>query len=469
VTFPDIYRIASANLWRTKLRTTLTTLGVVVGIGALVSMLSFGIGMQRNVADEIRENELFTTLEVTPKGLDLGRIMSGDIASVVEPTGENAPALDAGAVDSIRAIPGVAVAYPEITFPVRVRLGEREAQTTLEGVPASAGERGDLSHIAYGRFFTEDGERAAVVGPGLLSGLKLRVEGEPVSPSREDLARMESTVAVPPDSILGHEIVVESSVIDQKRLISAVLTRAMPLREVETRLRVIGIRGRPSGFGFGRFAGGLLVPIATADSIPRLGFNNVRQLMALSGRTDEYPAVHVRVGSSAELAPVREKIEEMGFNVLAIADQLAEFRKQFLIFDALLGAVGTIALFVASLGIINTMVTSILERTREIGVMKAIGASEGDIKRIFFVEAGTVGLAGGVLGLALGWAVTRVANAIANYHLRPAGASPVELFSMPPWLLLAAVGFAVAVSLLAGVYPAARAARVDPVTALRHD
>jgi putative ABC transport system permease protein len=137
--------------------------------------------------------------------------------------------------------------------------------------------------------------------------------------------------------------------------------------------------------------------------------------------------------------------------------------------DAVLGAVGTIALIVAALGIINTMVMSILERRREIGVMKAIGGSENDIKMIFIVEAGTIGFVGAVLGLLLGWVVTRIANFVANSYLLPEEAPLINLFHFPAWLVAGAVAFSVVVSLAAGLYPAVRAARVDPVTALRHD
>ena len=212
-----------------------------------------------------------------------------------------------------------------------------------------------------------------------------------------------------------------------------------------------------------------MIPFGTASDVPRLGFTNVWELLRDPDGPEEYPTVHVRAETMDDLEHVRAQIEAMGFSVLALADQLEEFKRDFLIMDALLGAVGTIALVVASLGIVNTMVTSILERTREIGIMKAIGGSEGDIKWIFFVEAGTIGLSGGALGLVLGWIVTRAANAIVNYHLRPAGVPPADLFYMPVWLLLGALAFSVLVSLLAGVYPAARAASIDPVAALRHD
>jgi putative ABC transport system permease protein len=115
------------------------------------------------------------------------------------------------------------------------------------------------------------------------------------------------------------------------------------------------------------------------------------------------------------------------------------------------------------------MVMSILERTREIGVMKAIGGSESDIRLIFVVEAGTIGLIGAVLGIILGWVVTRIANFIANSYLLPEETAFINFFHFSAWLILGAIAFSVTVSLAAGLYPAVRAAGVDPVKALRHD
>lgn len=467
--FPDIYRLANANLWRTKLRTTLTTLGVVVGIGALVSMVSFGVGIQKNVTDELRRNDLFTTIEVTPLDVDIEGIMRGDVSSLVEPADEDAPVLDDEAVAAIRSIDGVEMAFPEVRFPVKVRLGDREAQTQLQALPAEMGQHAPFDDLPHGRFFDSDTARVAILGQRLLADMGLRVEELEGEPSAADDALLEATVPVSAESLIGREVVIVSSALDESRLLRAAMTGRMPVREVETRLRVAGVRGTSSGFAAGRFAGGVIVPLGTARDVPRLDFTSVWELLKSPDGPEGYPTVHVRARTMDDLEQARSEIEAMGFSVLALVDQLEEFKRQFLIMDALLGAVGTIALFVASLGIVNTMVTSILERTREIGVMKAIGGSEGDIKWIFFVEAGTIGLTGGVLGLGLGWVVTRIANVVVNYHLRPAGVPPADLFHMPPWLLLGALSFSVLVSLLAGVYPAARAARVDPVTALRHD
>jgi len=131
--------------------------------------------------------------------------------------------------------------------------------------------------------------------------------------------------------------------------------------------------------------------------------------------------------------------------------------------------VGMIGITVASLGIVNTMVMSILERYREIGIMKAVGATDGDVQRVFLFEAGMIGLLGGLLGLALGWVVSFVINEVINALMARQAAPRMEYFCFPWWLCLGAIAFSILVSLIAGVYPTLRAARVDPVIALRHD
>jgi ABC-type antimicrobial peptide transport system permease subunit len=171
-----------------------------------------------------------------------------------------------------------------------------------------------------------------------------------------------------------------------------------------------------------------------------------------------------------QLTEVRQKLSDAGFASFSIVDELDQIRTVFLIIDSVLGLLGGISLLVASFGIANTMIMSILERTREIGIMKAIGAEDREIKLIFFVEAAVIGVAGGVIGVLLAWGIDGIANRLAyRFILKPQGASFVDFFSLPPYLSLGAIAFALVVSILAALYPAARAARIDPVRALRHD
>lgn len=278
-----------------------------------------------------------------------------------------------------------------------------------------------------------------------------------------------------PDSIIGKSIKVISAVLDGSQFAFNPMQFLMGSNrsffgESVTEFEICGIHKRSSAFSENQFRGGIIAPMKAADNIPRLGFSSVWDLLGSAGKKEgSYSSFYVRVNRIADMKPARKTIEQMGLHVFSISDQLEEFKRGFLIMDSLLGAVGTVALFVAALGIINTMVMSILERTREIGIMKAIGGSKNEIRLIFFVEAATIGLIGALFGLILGWIVTRIANMIANSQFLPQGEPPVDFFYFPLWLILGAVVFSIVVSLAAALYPANRAARVDPVKALRHD
>jgi len=139
------------------------------------------------------------------------------------------------------------------------------------------------------------------------------------------------------------------------------------------------------------------------------------------------------------------------------------------VLDKFLGIFGSLALAVASIGIVNTLVMAVLERRREIGIMKALGASDGDVRGLFFAEAGAMGFFGGAAGVVLGFTIGRLINFQMNLYLARQHFPPARISSVPLWLVLVAVVFSIFVSLLSGLYPAARAARLDPVQALRYE
>jgi putative ABC transport system permease protein len=181
-----------------------------------------------------------------------------------------------------------------------------------------------------------------------------------------------------------------------------------------------------------------------------------------------YGRVVVRVGRPADLFGVEERLQAMGMHTQTLLGQLKEMRTAFVIIDCTLAAVGGVALVVAALGIINTLLMAVLERYREIGAYKALGASDGDIRLLFLAEAGLVGLLGGLGGLLLGRVVSLLLEVVVNAIARNQGIEgQVMVFAFPWPLLASAVLFAVLVSVLAGVYPAGRAARIDPIRALR--
>ena len=208
----------------------------------------------------------------------------------------------------------------------------------------------------------------------------------------------------------------------------------------------------------------VVVPLKTAEELVqwRDGLTGTR------AREKGYESVKVRVDSPEMVERVQQEIEGLGFDSFSLKQMLAAVNSFSKVVQAFLGGIGGIALLVASFGITNTMIMSIYERTREIGIIKVIGASVDDIRNLFLLEAGTIGFVGGVMGLLIGWTGAQFANFLANaFFIR--GSDPVTVVYIPLWLALFAVGFATMVGLLAGVYPALRAARLSPLAAIRQE
>ncbi|HEX2897024.1 MAG TPA: FtsX-like permease family protein, partial [candidate division Zixibacteria bacterium] len=167
--------------------------------------------------------------------------------------------------------------------------------------------------------------------------------------------------------------------------------------------------------------------------------------------------------------PVMDSVRTMGFKAFSYAEEYEEVSRFFRYFDLALSVIGLIALFVASLGIVNTMMMTVTERRREIGILKSLGADEKEIKLMFLVESALIGSIGSILGILTGWGISRAASTVLKMIMVSQGDDPLELFALPLWLIGAAFALGLIVSLVAGYYPSARAARIDPVEALRYE
>jgi putative ABC transport system permease protein len=234
------------------------------------------------------------------------------------------------------------------------------------------------------------------------------------------------------------------------------------------KLKIVGIVSSEPNRGFRQGRTPVFLPLALAESLDMVQAGELWSTLRPSD-TKTYIALIVRVGKSKAVSQVEDEIRKQGFSTFSILDASKGITRFFTFLDLFLGIFGSLALAVASLGIVNTLVMAILERRREIGIMKALGASDGDVKRIFFVEAGSMGILGGALGAGLGWTIGRAINFATNIYLRRQDIRPENFWVVPVWLVGAALVFSVIVSLSAGLYPASRAARLDPVQALRHD
>jgi len=467
----DMTIMGFSNLWRTRLRSTLTVLGVVIGIGALTSMVSFGTGMQKNVTDAFTKNDLFTSMNVTPKDLNVDELMSGDLSGIGEMMDEKPKPLTDSILEAIREMEGVQLAFPDESFAGKLKFNDKEVSKNMQPIPAAASEFYPYNDLLAGELYPHDSSQSVVIKWETLRDLGLIVEYPDLAYTLSRKDSVKGTRIISPDSILGRKITLVTAELNIPTNPLGILMGQdfEPFEESSREYTICGITNPRGEFTFDRSRSALVIPPVTARKIPRLSFSSVWDILGEGKEEGTYSSIYVRVDEMEDLTPVREKIEAMGVGVFALADELEEIKRVFLIMDSLLGAIGTIALIIAALGIINTMLMSILERTREIGVMKAVGGSENEIKFIFFVEAACIGLIGAVFGLMLGWLVTRIANQVMNTMVLPDDQGPIDLFYFPVWLILGAVGFSVFVSLAAGLYPAIRAARIDPVRALRHD
>jgi putative ABC transport system permease protein len=450
----DTTGLALRNLREAVLRTVLTSLGVAIGIASLVGMVSFGVALQDQVLGSLLRSGIFDSITVTaqPRGGG-GRGRGGPGQRMLRDAiaaAQQGPRvrLDDDAVTRLAAIAGVKEVYPDIRVPVEVTYGEFSEFSMASGVALSAKGQGVFQSINHGTFFPNDTDDTCITSLDFAR----RVTGDR------------------PESLIGKTLTLGfvSSSGGAPMPTPVPLPGGLTVQRSERTFRVVGLIERPQGGMVGLFSS-IMIPLAKARDMGAADVSSPQAILRHLTEKPEYTTITVKVRRAGDTEEVEKTIKELGFNAFSIADALQNQKRAFILLDLLLGLVGSIALTVASLGIVNTMVMSILERTREIGIMKAIGGSDQDVRWIFLVEAALIGLLGGVFGVLLGWGVGRVINRVANYYLANQGVPAANLFLIPWWLVAGAIGFALVVSLIAGSFPAMRAARLDPIQALRHD
>jgi putative ABC transport system permease protein len=184
-------------------------------------------------------------------------------------------------------------------------------------------------------------------------------------------------------------------------------------------------------------------------------------------KKSDYDAVKVKMKNRKDVTEAKKEIEGLGFNASTVSDLISQVESIFLVIEIILGAIGGIGLFVAAIGIINTMTIALLERTHEIGVMKAVGASNADVRRIFLTESILISFLGGVLGAILGYGTGVLLNTIVHILIQMSGGTNhIELFITPYTLILGMLGLTIIIGIITGIYPARRASKLSPLEAL---
>jgi putative ABC transport system permease protein len=435
----DLFELAARNMRNARLRNALTTMGIAVGVASMVAMLSLGIGLQGFANHQLMKSGMFQTVFVTSR-LDI-RNMEKD---TVENTGakpEESPALNDDARARIAALPGVEEVAPEVRAMTEVEYGDKTNFTLLAGLPWSARDEDAVEQVK-GRFFSS-------------------ATADEVLVQRDFAKKLEKN----PDWVLGKTLTVRYA---ERQ--SGGSGTSFSIERKDKQFQIVGILDEEPFGGMRMISRArVFLPTQTAEAMRMMQPADTQQLVRSAPGERTYSMLTVRMKSAAYAEKVEESIKKMNYSAYSYLDATKSIRRFFAVLDMFLGIFGSLALAVASLAIVNTLVMAVLERRREIGIMKALGASDADVKKLFFAEAATMGLTGGVMGVALGWVIGRAINFGTNIYLHKMKMPAENLWTVPPRLVVGAIGFAVLVSVLAGIYPAARAAKLDPVQALRYE
>jgi putative ABC transport system permease protein len=467
---PDLTELALRNLRESLLRNSLTTIGISVGVASLVAMLSLGIGLQQLASRRLMKSGLFDTVVVSSRR-DLRNFGRDEERSGPAPA--ESRVLDEATRIQIEHLPNVIEANPDIRFITELRYEDKPHLTTVAALPASA-KTNDAFEGVQGHFFSSDTAPEAILQKAFAEELL----GKTPKPGLD-----ETNVAELAAPLLGKELTMryaqreaapnapsplrrdDSSSVGSPDLASA----AYSVISREQKLKIVGVADLDPESMRGPTRARVFLPLKLAESLHVMQPPDLREISRSSSDQPVYSSLSVRVKNPRQIRATEDAIKKMGFNTFSILDATRSLQQFFAVLDLFLGIFGSLALAVASIGIVNTLVMAILERRREIGIMKAIGASDGDVRKLFFAEAGAMGILGGFVGVALGWAIGQVINLGTNIYLRRQSLPPEHFWAVPWWLVGAAIVFAFIVSLVAGLYPAGRAARLDPVQALRYE
>ena len=390
--------------------------GMAVGISLIVFLISLGFGLQNMIKSQITDVEALTILDVT----------KGESTLL---------ALDQNVVDQFKNIESVDNVSPSLSLSGQIGIQESVTDTAIYGIDPQFISMEGIK-VNYGELFT--GEEAKEI---LATSTALNLIG-----------------LGDPEAAVGSELDLKLLVPEK---IAGTQEEELVAKEVKVVVKGVIIDEDELAIAY--------VPIKFLES---MGFSpdySEAKVKVEGQQGEDFTLARVKVTDESQLANVRAEIEAMGYQVDSIADTVGQIDKIFLVFQMIMGLFGAIAMFVAAMGSLNTLTVSLLERTREIGVMKALGATSRDIYRLFLVEAIMIGMTGGTIGVIVGYLLGMGVNYGVNYLAARAGGDQVQLFYTPIWFVAAVIGIAFFVSVFTGLYPARRAGKINPLDALRYE
>jgi putative ABC transport system permease protein len=442
----DLIRLILGNLSRRKARVALTAIGVVIGTAAVVILVSLAIGLQRNANEQLYGIGDLTQIQVMPayEGMEGGGPgMVVQVGGGGPGSGQPQPAklLTNSALDEIRAIPGVESMIPReyLMTGVLIKYQKMEGGSGIIGVDTP-----DLASLRL-----EATEGGTELGRGTV------VIGAMVANNFYDPRQRPGQEPPPPPQLYGQQIQIVVMKYD---------SQGTEIRK-NLSVRVTGVLKETRGESDYT----IYFPL---DQIKVL--NEWAQGRRINYNKEGYSQVIVKVTDVEQVLDISDQITKMGFQAFTPQSFVQGINNFYVILQFIFGGVGAIALLVAAIGIANTMAMSILERTREIGLMKAVGATNRDVLAIFLGEAAGIGFLGGLGGVIIGWLAGQGINVIALVYLanqagQQGGIPPSIAVYTPVWLPLFALIFSTIIGMISGLYPALRAATMIPVMALKYE
>lgn len=408
----DIIELTLQRLNAKRYRTILTILGVGIGIAVVNILVSLTFGLQKLVIGNIATSESLLSLDVTP---------NTEIKDVVK--------LSSSIIEDIKDIDGVTEVSASKSLPAEIVYNDIKSQTLVYGAEPRFF---NLSNIKadIGELYT-DGESKIVASSAVLS--LFGIDAKSAVGTKIRLSFLKPSIFLG-DSIEENDLASSSAVL----LDSAII-------EIPEQLTIVGILNDDTNY--------IYLPLKYFDLV----------------NIDEYRTAKVKVINQTKIDSARDEILAKGLMVSAMTDTLNQINNIFRVTQITFTVIGVIALIIASIGMINTMTVSLLERTREIGIMRTIGATSKGIKQMFLTESIIMGVGGGLGGLLIGTFVTFILDMGVKLFAFAMGGEPVSIFYTPPWFFVLVLVFSLAIGVITGVFPAKRAASLNPIDALRYE